>query len=183
MNVLEYLKSNDLDSRVLNGLRELDQNLLPNEILLMKLRNYKFVINHRAKNRHGCVNHHTKVMELTSEYFTNPRHYIKKEDYVEGHHQTLLHETAHIITRILYPHIHCHHGHEWKYIMRLLGCPPDRCSSNGVLKDAKKRNAKHSYTCTACNSIFYTSRRLKNITFRYHPACGPKGRLTHTQLR
>lgn len=183
MNVWEYLDRNDKTETVsaaLDGLRITQDE---RDKAMDALNRYKFVINSRAKSRFGCIKHGKMVMELTSEYFTNG--YALHEERIADHDQTLLHEAAHIITKMIRPDASAH-GDEWKAVMRALGIKPNRTGSANFLTEARKAaggpvGKKHAYHCDRCDYVYQCNRRLKNISQRRHAKCG--GGFTHKQMR
>ena len=83
---------------------------------------------------------------------------------------TIPHELAHILTRMLYPTAKQSHGPEWKSVMRNLGFSPTRCHSYDVTS-INRDNAKLSrYTCQ-CNDgtkEFFLSKILHNKINKGH---------------
>lgn len=196
MNVWEYLDRNGQCDTVVGALNSLRITPDERDAAIQELKRFAFKINHRAKSRFGVVKYQKrvrglpvthKVMELTSEYFVHG--YTLHEDRADDHMQTLLHETAHIITKVIRPNASSH-GHEWKSVMRALGARPDRCGSAEFLSEARKKKAaasgghKHEYTCQGCGHTYKTKRQLVRPEQRFHGACGRiNGRLTHRQVR
>lgn len=184
MNVWEYLDRNGECGNVLNALNNLRITPSQREDVVRALKNYRFRINYRAKSRFGVVKISERTMELTAAYFTSG--YELHSDRAEHHRQTLLHETAHIIVRIIRP-LASAHGHEWRAVMRNLGARPDRCGKGEFLAEMRQGSDlghKHEYTCQSCGHVYRTKRALKRLDRRFHGPCGSvKGRLTHKQVR
>ena len=191
MNVWEYLGRNGQCGVVVNALDNLRLTLEQKDKIIQELKAFAFKINYRAKSRFGVVKYQRrvrglvvshKVMELTSEYFT--RGYTLHEDRASDHMQTLLHETAHIITSIIAPRADSH-GREWKAVMRALGAKPDRTGSAKFMAEARQAKQpagkKHSYHCDKCDYVYSCNRKLKNIERRKHANCG--GSFIHRQHR
>jgi len=196
MNVWDYLYRNGQRETVINALNSLRITQDERDGAIAALKQYQFVINHRAKSRFGVVktkqtrNRLTgevtiieQVMELTSEYFT--RGYELHPERSADHMNTLLHESAHIITDVIRPKASAH-GSEWKAVMRALGANPSRTGNASFLAEAReiKRQGvshKHLYTCDKCGYEHGTNRQLKNMDRRKHKNCG--GHFTHKQLR
>ena len=182
MNVWNYLELHNERDNVLNALSRLPFDSTKKEDAINRLKRYRFVINHRAKSRCGCVKHSEAMMEMSSEYYTHG--YNIKSEGIEDHRDTLLHETAHILVRALSPGSFKPHGPVWKTVMRQLGATPRASGSSPILKEARNKNHKHEYTCQNCGYMYKTMRQLKRIDKRWHGPCGKiKGRLTHRQVR
>jgi predicted SprT family Zn-dependent metalloprotease len=128
------------------------------------------------------VKYRTSTVEITSEYFINGQ--IKDGEETD-HHNTLLHETAHVIVYHRYGRTVKAHGHEWKRVMHSLGVTPNRVGQSKVLTNANKA-AKHVYTCKDCGQEFKKQRQLKNVDRRFHGKCRHNrhgGKLDHYQVR
>lgn len=89
----------------------------------------------------------------------------------EGHKQTLLHETAHLIVRMVWGSNAKSHGREWKIVMVYLGVPAKRCSGHAFMKDLRKEKCKLIYSCKKCETEIYAQKPRK-IAGRYHINCG-----------
>ena len=72
--------------------------------------------------------------------------------------QTIIHEIAHLITRIVFGPYAQGHGREWKYVMRFLDVTPQRCS-NYELPEETKQN-RIPYQCSKCKEIIYVSKLI-----------------------
>lgn len=132
MNTFEYLELTKHVETVVNALDTLRVTQDEREEILKVLTWYPFSINYRAKSFNGRVNHHpsNRRMELVSKYFS--RGYTVRKDHVAKHKQTLLHETAHIITYVLDIDASAH-GHLWKKVMVALGVTPTRVGDGSVI--------------------------------------------------
>lgn len=185
MNVWEYLEKHDLSDIVCEGLDRLNLDSDKVDDVMDAMGRFQLIINLRAKSRFGQFSPSKRTIELTSEYFNGDW-----DERKEDHHNTLLHEVAHLVVRFAYRedaknfrYGGCKiqaHGREWKSVMLALGLKPNRCGKSDVLKEAraaKKRPAKHLYTCIKCGHEHGTQRELKHLERRYHAKCG--GKLTH----
>ena len=152
------------------------------------LGSFEVVVNYRAKSQFGKFSPSKHTIELTSEYFNGDWDERKAD-----HHNTLLHEVAHLVVRFVHQASADRvgfrtrkiqsHGREWKSVMLAFGLEPKRCGTSNVLIEArarKKRPAKHLYTCVKCGHEYGTQRKLKNIERRYHVKCG--GKLSYQQV-
>lgn len=172
MTLRKYLETHGLLERVLPVAQGVED----------VLDSYRVAINYRATSRFGCVKHNKKTVELTHGFFEGQT--LVRED---EHTQTLLHETAHVLVRAMYPFRKVQaHGREWKSIMRQLGAPANRSSGHEGILPERNTDYKHSYVCADCAYEYKSKRALKNIGNRYHSGCKRKpngGALIHTQLR
>lgn len=181
MNLIGYLETYGLRDQVADG-------CIAMGIDLMKLEDWHVKVNTRAKSRYGLCSYKRKTIEVTNEYYVNKRNGDVIESEKEDHANTLLHETAHVFTRLLCgtaPRIKSH-GVEWKRIMRALGGKASCTGSSKVLTDNRTNIAKHSYTCMDCGYVHHTQRKLMNLENRIHGSCRHKlnhGKLIHKQLR
>ena len=93
-----------------------------------------------ATRRSGQIDYGKLEVELHEGYDVPGRE--------EAHRQTLLHETAHLIVRVVWGHRASEikaHGREWKMVMSKLGVPADRCSNNDwQRKLAAEKRAKRN---------------------------------------
>ena len=107
--------------------------------------------------------------------------------------QTVAHEVAHIVTRIVYgPRVRSH-GREWKTVMMLFGIPADRCHDYDTTNSQVKIKNKYEYVCKDCGHTLFLGpvRHRKAQRFAMmgsnaycHPKCkyrANKGRLTFKQ--
>jgi len=182
--IWEYLEKHDLTDTVCEGLDRLDLGDGRSDDVLTALAQGSLVINYRAKSRFGLFSPSKQIIELTSEYFNNDWDSVK-----EDHHNTLLHEVAHLVVHYAWElplrrngGLHRRnvqsHGREWKAVMRAFGLKPERCGKSNILNDVRKtRTHKHLYTCVKCGYEHATQRELKNMDRRYHAKCG--GRFSH----
>jgi len=78
-------------------------------------------------------------------------------------HQTVGHEYAHFIQRIIYPYSKPH-GWEWKHCMRYLGLTPKRCHSYDTSNARVCRRVHKKYTVVcACKEHLVTKRVLDKV--------------------
>lgn len=184
MNIWNYLEKHDLLDTVLEGI---DSNpFITDEradVIMVVLEEFKLVINHRAKRRFGQFSPRRMEINITSEYF-NPVH--DWEDVKADHHNTLLHEVAHLVIHVYIDERVEAHGQQWKRVMHSFGIAnPKHNGSGKVLKDVKpvrRMTKKHSYTCQKCGYVHETVRELKHLDRRYHSGCGKAGKLVHQRL-
>lgn len=182
MNVWNYLEKHDLTDTVCEGLDRLNFNSERVDDVMDAMGRFMLVINYRAKSRFGQFSPRKRSIELTSEYFNGDWDERKAD-----HHNTMLHEVAHLVVHIVHKksadridfraHKIQSHGREWQSVMRAFGLEPKRCGTSNVLADArlaKKRPHKHLYTCIECGHEHGTQRELKNLERRYHAKCGGK---------
>jgi len=199
MNVWKYLEKHDLTDIVCEGLDRLNFNSDKVDDVMSALGRFQLVVNYRAKSRFGQFDPNKRTIELTSEYFNGDWELVK-----EDHHNTLLHEVAHLVVHFVYRTAAGNvpvyrrrgnrirqtnsiqaHGREWKSVMRAFGLAPERCGKSDILADAKDEiGHKHSYTCEGCGHEYKTMRKLVRLNNRFHGPCGQaNGRLVHRQLR
>jgi predicted SprT family Zn-dependent metalloprotease len=173
----EYLHKHDLLGRIDTGVDKLGLHHETVNEIFDEFHKWVVVINYRAKCRAGAIHPKDKKLSLTHKFFECKS---RNNDHVD----TLLHEVAHVITDIVYPHTKVHHGREWKSIMIALGMAPDRCHYYEYMGTNKQ--PKHEYKCKDCGHIIHTKRALIRAKRRIHGLCKYKpngGHLTHTQLR
>lgn len=187
MNVYDYLEKHDLIDTVRKGLIRLNLNCDRIEDVTDQLVHFQLVINYRAKSRFGQFSPSKKTIQLTSEYFSGDW-----DERKDDHTQTLLHEVAHLVVHFAWKQSPSqnafgskiqNHGREWKAVMQAFGREANRCGKSDILKEAsaaKKRPAKHIYTCKKCGHEFGKQREMKNLDRRYHVKCG--GRFSHQRL-
>lgn len=87
------------------------------------------------------------------------------------HKQTLLHETAHLIVKMIWGPFAKSHGWEWKMVMSRLGIAANRCSSHSWMKDLKKEKCKLIYACKKCG-VEIPAMKPRKMVGRYHVKCG-----------
>lgn len=76
--------------------------------------------------------------------------------------QTIPHEVAHVVTRLLYPKARPH-GPEWRSVMAYLGITePQRCHSFHTANTPSKRQRRWPYRC-ACRDHQLSSTRHNRI--------------------
>jgi SprT protein len=95
-------------------------------------------------------------------FANNESHFVK---------QTVPHEFAHICADYFYvktlKQSISSHGVEWKNVMRLFKCKPDRCHSYDTSEVHQKRDmTKHLYTCT-CKHLHFLSPKKAAIAHRF----------------
>lgn len=117
-----------------------------------------------------------KDLRLNLDILNNPKH---TDDFIA---QTVPHEWAHVIQRLLHGHRDSRgqriqpHGIEWKKIMRDLGVKIERCHSYEVTKARTVRTV--DYQCQKCQKVleFTLVRHNKcvrrGIRYRHGDACG-----------
>jgi len=70
---------------------------------------------------------------------------------------TVPHEIAHLITYAVYGYnrrLVKPHGHQWKFVMRVLGVSPDRCHDYDTTNVQKKIKNKFAYKCNCERPLF-----------------------------
>jgi predicted SprT family Zn-dependent metalloprotease len=97
----------------------------------------------RSKRRAGCC-HHTHKKITLSESITQ----LNDDNFVRD---TLLHEIAHALAGFS-----AHHGYQWQFMCRKIGCEPERLHSGVVEKP------QFVGTCPNCRKQVFRHRR-KNI--------------------
>lgn len=189
MKVAQYIEKCGLETTVLHALETMNVREDLQTEILNALYDFDFKVNTRAKSRFGQINFTKRHIELTSEFFF-PGSLMLQTDRKAKHDDTLLHEVAHLITRILFPYARRAHGTHWQLIMRHLGIKNPQATDHAEFleKAASAKNAvrgyKHHYTCNGCGFTWKTNRKWKRVAGRYHGPCGMQnGQLTHTQLR
>lgn len=188
MKVATYIEKCGLEVTILNALERVGVRHDIQDTILNALYAYNLKVNTRAKSRYGQVNHTRKELQLTSEFFY-PGSLMVRSARAKKHVDTLLHEVAHIITRILFSYA-TPHGKHWQMVMRALGQNPKAVDYShdfmtyALENKREKLGHKHEYRCLHCSTVVETVRALKNVENRHHASCGPiKGRLEHTQVR
>jgi SprT protein len=83
------------------------------------------------------------------------------ENFTSFINQTIGHEYAHHVQRILFPHSKAH-GREWRYCMRLLGLDSNRCHDYNVANATCRHHQKYEVSC-ACKTHLVTIRVLSKI--------------------
>lgn len=183
--VWEYLEEHDLTDTVCEGLDRLNFNPERVDDVMSAMGRFRLVINYRAKSRFGQFSPSKKTIQLTNEYFNGDWDERKAD-----HHNTLLHEVAHLVVHFVHEasakrvNFRAYkiqsHGREWQSVMRAFGLNPKRCGTSNILNEFRKtRPHKHLYTCVKCGYSHGTQRELKNIERRYHAKCG--GKFSHQQ--
>ena len=76
--------------------------------------------------------------------------------------QTLPHEVAHLVTRVLFGSAIRPHGPEWKGVMDFFGTEARRCHNFDIHPDTVRRLRRFSYAC-ACREHRLTSIRHNRI--------------------
>ncbi len=76
------------------------------------------------------------------------------------------------------------HGDNWKRIMRLFGCKPDRCHQMDTANAAVRIKAKFEYKCKNCDKSYFVSsvlhNRMRAGSQRYCTKCGvPRGEIRY----
>lgn len=106
-------------------------------------------------------------------------HRVLAKNNPNTYHETIIHEVAHIATRIKYPKAKQHHGPEFKYMNSILGGRDGIRHSYSVV-GLKRKMLKYIYTCN-CNMFMLSPvkhRKVQDKTARY--SCHKcKGILVH----
>jgi SprT protein len=112
-----------------------------------------------------------------------------QDDYVA---QTIPHETAHIITDLIYPRGHLdktkrtkrapHHGTAWKYVMELFGVPPILYHNYATTSFVTRRPVKYAHKCSVCGKVVdlnvnQSALARSNPKAMYHTPCGKDSKL------
>jgi SprT protein len=120
----------------------------------------------------------------------NPTLLIENQvDYIA---QTIPHETAHIITDLMYPRGHLdktkrtkripHHGTAWKHIMELFGVPPLVYHNYAISSAVKRQPVKYAHKCSVCGKVIdlnanQSALARSNPKSMYHTLCGKDSKL------
>jgi len=102
--------------------------------------------------------------------------------------QTVPHEVAHLISVALYGlDMGGAHKYGWKAVMRMLGCPADRCHSLSMEGVKTKTRKRWEYKCVCCGKILYLTTNKHNKIQKpncssafVHSQCGRNGTLQFT---
>jgi SprT protein len=102
--------------------------------------------------------------------------------------QTIPHELAHFVAKMVFGRGIKPHGYEWKRVMRLFGKKPTRCHNmdTTTVQSLRKKSQRTLVTCKCptCGGLLILSqakatKMLKGTTYR-HKACG--GRVDYSCL-
>lgn len=132
----------------------------------------------------GTANYRTWTIDI------NP--VLLVENFDDMLADTVPHETAHLITELVYPHAHRRtygqkrspHGTEWQSVMRVLGCEPSRTHSYDTTNAMVRTKASYDYKCNCCGAILKMGPKRhakEQLTpgFYTHSSCGrARGKLT-----
>jgi len=84
--------------------------------------------------------------------------------------QTVPHELAHHITRVLYGRV-SPHGREWKSVMIRLGVSPTRCHDYDVTNSQVRRGTRYVYSCDKCGKEHNITAYKHSRASRYRCKC------------
>lgn len=132
----------------------------------------------------GTANYRTWTIDI------NP--VLLVENFEDMLADTVPHETAHLITEMVYPHAHRRtygqkrspHGTEWQSVMRVLGCEPSRTHSYDTTNAKVRTKASYDYKCNCCGAVLKMGPKRHATEQRMpghytHSACGrARGKLT-----
>jgi len=152
-----------------NDIREGLKKLVPerHDRVWQELSEWRFTVNYRATGRTGLCSYKKKAVEIT--------HVLMAPEHAETMRQTLKHETAHAVDKIIHG-VSSRHGRPWQTIMRAFGARPDRCNTDSdvskVMIEKRKAKAKLIYACQHCEFEFPAMRRKKRPADAYfHNPC------------
>ena len=150
MNLFNYLETHSELENALNALSYFsDRVATPDPIVDSTIFKCYTMVKGTATRRSGQIDYRKLEVELHEGYDVPGRE--------EAHRQTLLHETAHLIVRMVWGHRASEikaHGREWKMVMGKLGVPADRCSNNDWMqKLAAEKRAKRNVNKRVIGSI------------------------------
>lgn len=132
----------------------------------------------------GTANYRTWTIDI------NP--VLLVENFDDMLADTVPHETAHLITELVYPHAHRRtygqkrspHGTEWQSVMRVLGCEPSRTHSYDTTNARVREKVSYDYKCDCCGEVLKLGpkrhAKQQQIPGYYtHSSCGrTRGKLT-----